>query len=111
MCNGIGFCFESQSATAVFSYRALDFFLGVVTESGFVFGSRDGIGFCFGVSRRDRFFLGRAFVPVVFLTTESVFVLGVHDEMPFCFGGSRRDAVLFWGFVTRCHFVFGVRDE
>ena len=90
MCNGIGFCFESQSATAVFSYRALDFFLGVVTESVFVLGFHDEIGFfrsCFcscGFS---------------------------HDEMPFCFGGSRRDAILFWGFVTRCHFVFGVRDE
>ena len=99
MCNGIGFCFESQSATAVFSYRALDFFLGVVTESGFVFEgyllslrgtfflftgfSHDGIGFCFGVLRRDRFFLGRAFVPVVFLTTESVFVLGFYDEIGF----------------------------
>ena len=54
-----GFCFESQSANAVFSFRALDFFLGV----------RDEIGFCFGVSRRDRFFSGRAFVPVVFFVT------------------------------------------
>ena len=45
--DGIGFCFESQSATAVFSYRALDFFWGVVTESVFVLGVHDEMPFCF----------------------------------------------------------------
>jgi hypothetical protein len=54
-----GFCFESQSATAVFSFRALDLFWGFTTRCRF-FSScfctcgffHDEMGFCFGVSRR-----------------------------------------------------------